>query len=225
MDCKWVLRIKKNAAGEVEKYKARLVARGFMQIYGIDFYETYAPVARLASFRLVLAMENREGWPIDCFDFDLAFLNSTLSDNEVIYLEQPKDFAEGDPKRQVFQLCKALYGLKQGAKNWYNVLRKALEDLGFHHSEADHGVFWRDIVEGKVVLAVHVDDCLITAKSQDLLDKFKKEVNRKYKMADLGACQWLLGIKIDRDFETHTIALSWSSKKQELVTLLTTEAE
>jgi len=208
VDCKWVLRIKKNAAGEVEKYKARLVARGFTQIYGVDFYETYAPVARLASFRLVLAMANREGWPIDCFDFDSAFLNSTLSDDEVIYLEQPKDFAEGDPKRRVFRLHKALYGLKQGAKNWYDALRKALEDLGFHRSEADHGVFWRDIAEGKVVLAVHVDDCLVTAKSQDLLDKFKKEVNGKYKMTDLGACRWLLGIKIDRDFETHTIALS-----------------
>jgi len=133
-------------------------------------------------------MANCEGWPINCFDFDSAFLNSTLSDNEVIYLKQPKDFAEGDPKRRVFRLHKVLYRLKQGAKNWYDMLRKALEDLGFHHSEADHGVFWRDIAEGKVILAVHVDDCLIMAKSQDLLDKFKKEVNRKYKMTDLGAC-------------------------------------
>ncbi len=89
VDCKWVLRIKKNAAGEIEKYKARLVARGFTQIHGIDFYETYAPVARLSSFRLLIALANRNGWPLDCFDFDSAFLNSELADDEVIYLEQP----------------------------------------------------------------------------------------------------------------------------------------
>ena len=98
INCKWVLRIKKNAAGEIEKYKARLVAKGFTQIHGINFYETYVPVARLASFRLLLAMANRNKWPVNTFDFDSAFLNSVLSDDEVVYLEQPKDFIEDDPK-------------------------------------------------------------------------------------------------------------------------------
>ena len=70
MDCKWVLHIKKNAAGENEKYKARLVAQGFTQIYGVDYYETYTPVAQLASFQLLIAMANHSGWPLDSFDFD-----------------------------------------------------------------------------------------------------------------------------------------------------------
>ena len=102
--CKWVLRMKKNAAGEVEKYKARLVARGFTQIYGVDFYETYAPVTRLSSLWLLLAMANRNGWPVDSFDFDSAYLNSVLSDDEVIYLEQPAEYAKGNPKEHVFHL-------------------------------------------------------------------------------------------------------------------------
>ncbi len=102
--CKWVLRMKKNAAGEVEKYKARLVARRFTQIYGVDFYETYAPVTRLSSLWLLLAMANRNGWPVDSFDFDSAYLNSVLSDDEVIYLEQPAEYAKGNPKEHVFHL-------------------------------------------------------------------------------------------------------------------------
>ena len=89
VDCRWVLHIKKNAAGEIEKYKARLVAKGFTQIYGVDYYETYAPVTRLASFRLLLAIAARNGWAVDTFDFDSAYLNCNLKEDEVIYLEQP----------------------------------------------------------------------------------------------------------------------------------------
>lgn len=96
VDCRWVLRIKKNAAGEIEKYKARLVAKGFTQIYGIDYYETYAPVAKLASFQILLALAAQNGWPVDSFDFDSAYLNSKLGENEVIYLEQPVSFETKD---------------------------------------------------------------------------------------------------------------------------------
>jgi len=138
---KWVLRIKKNAAGEIEKYKARLVACGFTQIHGVDYYETYAPVARLASFWILLAMANQNGWPADSFDFDSAYLNSVLSDDEIIYLEQPPDFPSDNPRKYVLRLHKALYGLKQGARNWYESLKGALEDLEFKRTESDHGVF------------------------------------------------------------------------------------
>ena len=115
VDSKWVLHIKKNAAGEVEKYKGRLVARGFTQIHGIDYYETYAPVARLASFQLLITMANRNKWPLDSFDFDSAYLNSVLPDDVVIYLKQPKGYQKDDRKKFVLRLHKALYGLKQGA--------------------------------------------------------------------------------------------------------------
>ena len=96
VDSKWVLKIKKNSAGEVERYKARLVARGFTQIYGVDYYETYAPVARLASFRILLAIAARNGWPIHSFDFDTAYLNSKFDENEEIYIEQPPGYATKD---------------------------------------------------------------------------------------------------------------------------------
>ena len=206
---KWVLRIKKNAAGEIEKYKARLVARGFTQIHGVDYYETYTPVARLASFRILLAMANRNGWAADSFDFDSAYLNSVLSDDEVIYLEQPPDFSSDNPRKYVLRLHKALYGLKQGARNWYESLKGALEQLGFKRMESDHGVFvkrWED--RRFVVVGMHVDDCLSIGTSQGLVTEFKKRINEKYKMTDLGPCKWLLGIKIDRDLANGTLALS-----------------
>ncbi|RDB21868.1 Retrovirus-related Pol polyprotein from transposon TNT 1-94 [Hypsizygus marmoreus] len=218
VDCKWVLRIKKNAAGEIEKYKARLVARGFTQIHGVDFYETYAPVARLASFRLLLAIAARNGWPVDSFDFDGAFLNSVLDDDEVVYLEQPAEYAEKDRKQYVLRLHKALYGLRQGAKNWYDALCVALADLGFRRSEADHGVFYKIEGEHIVILAIHVDDCMGVGSSAKLLQDVKEQLNKKYKLTDLGPASWLLGIKIRRNLKERTIALSQHSYIESIIT-------
>ena len=87
IDCKWVLQIKKNTASKIEKYKAWLVARSFTQIYGINYYKTYAPVTCFTSFRLLIAIANCNSWPLDTFDFDSAYLNSLLLDEEEIYLE------------------------------------------------------------------------------------------------------------------------------------------
>ena len=120
----WVLRMKKNAAGEIEKYKAHLVAKGFTQIYGIDYYERYASVAILTSFHLLLAIAAQNKWTIDTFNFDSAYLNSKLGEGETIYLEQPVRYETKDHKRWVWKLLKMLYGLKQGAKNWYDSLTK-----------------------------------------------------------------------------------------------------
>jgi hypothetical protein len=178
-------------------------------------------VARLASFRLIIAMANRNGWPLDSFDFDSAYLNSVLSDEEVIYLEQPpqisSDQSRGErksvswinPRKHVFRLHKALYGLKQGARSWYETMRQALGELGFKRTEADHAVFLKTWKNGeRVILAVHVDDCLATGSNQILVNEAKERVNGKYKMTDLGPCKWLLGIKIERDLKNHTTSLS-----------------
>src|ERR1700678_3049794 len=118
VDCRWGLRIKKNAAGEIEKYKARLVAKGFTQIFRVDYYETYAPVARLASFRLLLAIAARNGWAVDTFDFDSAYLNCNLKEDEVIYLEQPLGYETRDRDSWVWRLLKALYGLN---REWHGL--------------------------------------------------------------------------------------------------------
>ena len=218
VDCKWVLRIKKNSAGEIDKYKACLVARGFTQIHGVDFYETYAPVARLSSFRYLIAIANRNGWPIDSFDFDSAFLHAPLLEDEVVYLEQPQGYEQNDRKHYVFRLKKALYGLKQGARNWYEALCEAMKELGFKRSEADKGVFvWE---EGKyiIIVAVHVDDCMVTGNSTGNIARFKVDINKKYPMTDLGACSWLLGIKITCNISARTVSLSQTAYIDSIIT-------
>jgi hypothetical protein len=218
VDSRWVLRIKKNAAGEIDKYKARLVAKGFTQIYGVDYYETYAPVARLTSFRLLLAIAARNGWAVDTFDFNSAYLNSELGDDEVVYLEQPAGYETRDRDSWVWRLLKALYGLKQGARNWYEALRKALLELGFTRSEADHGVFYKEVGKHILVLAIHVDDGMVTGSSVTLINKFKQEMNEKYKLTDSGAASWLLGIKITRNLINRTLSLSQHAYIEAIIT-------
>jgi transposase InsO family protein len=218
VDSRWVFRIKKNAAGEIDKYKARLVAKGFTQIYGVDYYETYAPVARLTSFRLLLALAARNGWTVDNFDFDSAYLNSKLGDDEVIYLEQPAGYETKDRRGWVWRLLKALYGLKQGAKNWYDALHRALIELGFRRSEADHGVFFKEVGRHIIILAVHVDDGMVTGSNVSLINKFKEDMNTKYKLTDLGAANWLLGIKITRDLVNKTLRLSQHAYIEAIIT-------
>ena len=177
-----VLHIKKDAAGEIEKYKACLVAKGFTWIYSLDFYKAYTPVAWLASFQLFLTLAARNDWPTDAFDFNSAYLNSILDDNDkIIYLEQPPHYKIMDHHHYVLKLKKILYGLKQGAKNWYDALCKALADLGFWRTEADHGIVFKQIGPDAIILAVHVDDCMITGSSAILINQFKVEMNKIYK--------------------------------------------
>jgi hypothetical protein len=119
VDCKWVYRTKYLADGTIDKHKARLIAHGFMQVYGVDYLETYSPVAKLASLRTILALAARLDWDIKCFNFNVAYLNGELKETEEIYMEQPPGYAEGRAGF-VKKLKKALYGLKQARRRWYD---------------------------------------------------------------------------------------------------------
>jgi len=197
---KWVFKIKRNAAGEIDKYKARLVARGFTQIQGMDYYETYTPVARLASLRLILAIATRQDWDIDVFDFHSAFLNSKLDDDEIIYMDLPPGIDKGG-ENVVARLRVALYGSKQGALKWYEHLCNELTELGFHRIESDWGVFVAHIGQDILILASHVDDCTVTGSSSELIHAFKQEIGLRFKITDLGSISWLLGMKVVHDRE------------------------
>jgi transposase InsO family protein len=211
VDSKWVFRVKKNAGGEIEKWKARLVARGFTQVYGVDYFETFAPVARLASIRSILAIAARNGWPIDMFDFNSAFLNGELDEKEEIFMEQPPDYETKDRRTHVLQLLKTIYGLKQAGRRWYETLCRGLEEIGFVRSQTDPAVFCKREGTDLTVLAIHVDDSTITATSRRVLDDAKIKIGEKFKLTDLGPISWLLGIAIVRDEANRTISLSQSS--------------
>ena len=109
-----------------------------------------------------------------------------LGGDEIIYLEQPPGYETNNPRYWVWRLHKALDGLKQGARNWYEVLRRALVKLGFERTEADHGVFVKKLPGDLIIVAVHVDDGMIIGSLKSLINKFKVDMDKKYKLTDLG---------------------------------------
>lgn len=175
----------------------------------MDYTETFAPVAKLASLRTIIATAAREDWPIEVFDFNSAFLNGEL--DEEIFMQLPPNLAGFDARFFVAKLRKAIYGLKQAGRTWYQALYKALTDLGFKRAEYDHGVFYARTTAGVIILAIHVDDCTITGTTQKLLNHYKVLINARYEMTDLGPISWLLGIKVTRDRKNRTITLSQKS--------------
>jgi hypothetical protein len=142
---KWVFRAKKDAAGNVVRYKARLVAQGFSQVPGVNYFETFAPVARLASIHTVLAFAAAEDYETGQIDIKSAYLNGEFTDDEVIFMRQaPRYKVEGDDKRVlVYRLRKSLYGLKQAGRRWYQKLVDIMTKLGFERCEGDQAVFYR----------------------------------------------------------------------------------
>ena len=204
---RWVFRKKRKADGSIEKYKARLVARGFTQIPGLNYTETYAPVACMASFRTILALAARQDWEVDAFDFNSAYLNGELRENEEIYMEEPPSY-ETPGEQSVVCLQKAIYRLKQAGQKWYDALSHILTDIGFSVSRADPGVFVAREGEHILILAAHIDDCVITGSSPELIKDFKMKLNSRYALTDLGPVQWLLSIKVTRNHEARTISLS-----------------
>ena len=204
--CKWVFKIKKNPVGEIDKYKAWLVGHGFTQQYGVDYNETYTPVARLALLCLIMAITAHWNWNIDVFNFHSAFLNGKLDEDEVIFMELPPGF---DKKGcdLVARLCVTIYGSKQGALKWYHQLCSTLHDLGFKWMEADWEVFITMIAYHILILASHIDDCTVTGSSSTLIKVFKEEIGMCFRITDLGPISWLLGMKVTCNQKAHTISL------------------
>src|SRR6266498_191235 len=195
---KWVFRAKKDAAGNVVRYKARLVAQGFSQVPGVNYFDTFAPVARLASIRTVLAFAASENYETGQIDIKGAYLNGELTKNEVIYMKQPPGYSVSakNGKVLVCRLRKTLYGLKQSGRRWYQKLEEIMEKLGFSRCEVDQAVFYRR-GEGKLMIVlVHVDDCTIVANAQPLITHFKIEIVKHVEITDLGDLHWILSIEV-----------------------------
>jgi hypothetical protein len=210
---KWVFRVKKDAAGSIVRKKARLVAQGFSQVPGVDYFDTYAPVARLSSIRTVLAIAARDDMELHQIDIKGAYLNGELTDDEIIYMRQPPGYASRDHPDHVCRLLKTLYGLKQAGRRWYQKLVHILvTELGFTRCEVDQAVFFkRDENEKLSVVVVHVDDCTIAASSLELVEDLKTRMKEHVEITDMGELHWLLGIEVKRNREERTISLSQRS--------------
>jgi hypothetical protein len=138
---KWVFKLKKNAEGEAVKHKSRLVAKGYVQKQGIDFEEVLAPVARLDTVRLILALAANRGWEVHHLDVKTAFLNGELAEN--VYVSQPEGFVKKGKEQMVLKLSKALYGLKQAPKAWNVKLDSSLKKLGFRKCVTEPAIYIR----------------------------------------------------------------------------------
>lgn len=209
---KWVFRAKKDSAGNVVRYKARLVAQGFSQVPGVDYFDTFAPVAKLASIRTVLAMAAHLDLELHQIDIKGAYLNGELTSRERIYMKQPPGFHAPNSSGQVWHLLKTLYGLKQSARRWYHKLVEImLGHLGFSRCDVDQAVFFRRDGKSLTVVLVHVDDCTVAASSITLIVDFKRKISEHVEITDLGELHWLLGIEIRRDRERRSIHISQRS--------------
>lgn len=170
IDCKWVYKVKRNVTGAIERYKARLVIKGYSQIQGIDYDETYSPVARYTSIRFLLAMAARYNMHIHQMDAVTAFLQGELT--EEIYMRQPEGLNIGLGK--VCRLKRALYGLKQSSRVWNDKLNSVLvSKMKFVRSTIDTCVYYRHSAENTIILAVWVDDITIFASNSTMCTKLK----------------------------------------------------
>jgi hypothetical protein len=187
--CRWVLKFHKDQKGGLV-FKARLVVQGFLQVPGIDFGKTFAPVAKAASIRVISALMAHNNWELDAFDAKRAFLWGKLTED--IYMCQPpsfKQFVDGGGIL-VCHLLSSLYGLKQAAYDWYELLREVLTHLGFLCIEVDYVVFVYNHVNSNgerivCIIAWHVDDSFAAASNHPFLISIKSQIGQHFSITDL----------------------------------------
>lgn len=191
--CKWVFKIKYNSDGTVERYKARLVAKGFTQVEGMDYHETFAPVARITSLRCLLAVALARGWSLCQLDVHNAFLHGDL--DEEVYMRPPPGFKPSRPDT-VCRLRKSLYGLRQASRNWYSKFASALITYGFCQSDSDHSLFTYFVGPISLVVLLYVDDIVLASNNRAACDDFKSYLAHLFRIKDLGRLRYFLGIEI-----------------------------
>ena len=169
--CRWVFWIKSDSSGKILKYRTRLVAQGFTQLYGVDFYETFTPVARLSSIRAVIALAASENWELHQMDVKSAYLNSPI--DTAIYMRLPPGY---NHKGKVACVKKGIYGLHQSGNLWHKTLTIAFNKLDLTRSAVDHGVFYRHDNKGTTIVCSSTDDFAITVSSPEHMVKFKSAI-------------------------------------------------
>lgn len=194
IDCKWVYRIKRKADGSLDRYKARLVAKGFKQRYGIDYEDTFSPVVKAATIRVVLSLAVSRGWNLRQLDVKNVFLHGDLE--EEVYMRQLPGYEQPTMPNYVCKLDKALYGLKQAPRAWYAKLSKKLSELGFVASKADTSLFYYNKAHATIFVLVYVDDIIVASSSPDATTILLQELSKSFALKDLGDLHYFLGIEV-----------------------------
>jgi hypothetical protein len=193
---RWVFVIKHNSNGTIKRYKARFVCCGYSQTYGVDYFETFAPVVAIPAIRLMISIAVEEGWKIYQMDVETAFLNAEVK--EVIYVKQAPGYEEKGKENYVYKLKKSLYGLKQSPRNWNDDIVKFFTSIKFRPLDSDCCLLVKQVSRGIIIVGLFVDDIIITGNEQKLIDEIKDLLKGKYVMQDLGELNQLLGMNIIR---------------------------
>jgi hypothetical protein len=205
LDRLWLFDRKPAPDGSIERYKARLVVQGQKARPGIDFTDKFSPTIKIASFRLVCALAAKHGMLLHSIDITSAYLNGVLE--EPIYMRQPSGFHTGD-KDDVCILQKAIYGLPQAGRQWNKKLHSVLKDMGFTRLESDRSLYIFTKGEVQVIVPVYVDDITLASTSQAEIDHTIQELQKRFKLRNLGPTNWILGMEVHNDPANGTLSLS-----------------
>ncbi|GJX15110.1 retrovirus-related pol polyprotein from transposon TNT 1-94 [Tanacetum coccineum] len=210
---KWIFKIKLDEYGDILKNKARLVAKGYRQEAGIDFEESFDPVARLEAIRLFIAHATSMNMVIFQMDVKTAFLNGEL--NEVVYVSQPEGFVDPEHPSHVYRLKKALYGLKQAPRAWYDKLSAFLLKSGFTKGVVDPTLFTRKAGKHLLLVQIYVDDIIFASTNPKACKLFAFEMNSTFKMSMMGQMSFFLGLQVSQN--PRGIFINQSKYAQEIL--------
>ena len=223
-----MFKTKHDAAGKVNRYKARLVIKGYSQRKGVDYNETYSPVVRHSSLRYLFALAARNNLLVDQMDAITAFLQGDLE--EEIYMEQPPCFEQPGKQNMVCRLNKALYGLKQSSRVWNTKLDAALKQLGLAQSKYDPCLYFYNGNGNMLFVAIYVDDLMIFSNNEEMKNQLKTKLSSMFRMKDLGPAKHCLGIRVNYlndgialDQEAYIETILSRFKMQDLPKLITTQ--
>jgi hypothetical protein len=191
--CKWVLRRKLKPDGTIEKFKTRLVAKGFKQKENIDFFDTFSLVTKITSFRLLIAIAAIYNLMIHQMNVKTAFLNGDLE--EEIYMDQPEGFVLPGNEHKVCKLLKSLYELKQALRQWHIKFDQCLLSNGFKTNESDKCIYYKSFDDAHVIICLYVDDLLIFGSNIDVINTTKTRLKNNFDMKDLGEANVILGMR------------------------------
>ncbi|KAJ9535709.1 LOW QUALITY PROTEIN: hypothetical protein OSB04_un001135 [Centaurea solstitialis] len=194
IDLKWIFKNKKDEDRIVTRNKARLVAKGFKQQAGIDYDETFAPMARIEAIRIFLAYAAHKNFTVYQMDVKTAFLNGELK--EEVYVSQPEGFVDRTKPNHVYIIDKALYGLKQAPRAWYDHLSNALLDNGFYKGKIDPTLFIKTEGDDILLVQIYVDDIIFGSTNSDMCTWFSDLMTTRFEMSMLWELSFFLGLQV-----------------------------
>ena len=204
--CKWVFKTKNDSLGNIERHKARLIAKGFTQREGIDYTETFSHVSKKDSFRIIMTLVSHFDFDLYQMDVKTTFLNGNLE--EEVYMKQPEGFSFSEGEHLVCKFKKSIYGLKQASHQWYLKFHEVITSFDFEENIMDQCIYQKVNGNNICFLVLYVDDILLATNDKGLLYDVKQFFYKNFDMKDMGEASYVIGIKMYRERSRGILGLS-----------------